>query len=135
MVKAFEDGDITDVDKIPTYNQLKASFSGSTTVCKLKQADTDIHHIVPKSVLKVLRGMDGGLPDDHSLGDVAAVALSKADHRKISDVMNPFLKSPAFTGLDTAAKKANAIVNWYANNGYPGQRKVALAWFKKRGIL
>jgi len=135
MVEAFRKGEITDVDLLPTYNQLKASYSGSTTIRKLKQADTDIHHIVPKSVLRVLRGMDGGLPDDHSLGDVAAVALSKADHRKISDAMNPYLKSPAFTGLDTAAKKANAIVNWYANNGYSGQRKVALAWFKKRGIL
>ncbi len=135
MVDAFEKGEITDVDAIPTYNQLKASFSGSTTVRKLKQADTDIHHIVPKHALKALRGMDGGLPDDHSLGDVAAVALSKADHRKISNAMNPFLKSPGFQNLGTASEKALAIVNWYRDNGYSGQQKIAAAWFKKRGIL
>ncbi|MCB1278692.1 hypothetical protein [Prosthecobacter sp.] len=134
MVKAFEDGDITDVDLIPTYNQIKASYAGSTTIRKLKQADTDIHHIVPKSVLKLMRGFPGGLPTDHSLGDVAAVALSKADHAKITKAMQKLLVSKDFRN-GSPADKANAIVQWYQDNGYQGMKKVSLAWFKKRSIL
>lgn len=133
MVDGFKAGD--DVDKIPTYNQLKASRAGTANARKIKQADVDDHHIIPKSVVETLRDEFGSLPANFSLGNVPAVCLSKADHRKISDVMNPFLKSKEFRELETAAEKARAIVDWYDGKGYSGQAKVAFAWFQRRGIL
>lgn len=133
MVEAFKKGDITDVDKIPTYNQIRASFAGNTSVRTVKKADTDIHHIVPESVLKLMRGQPGGLPDDHALGDVAAVALSKADHAKITRAMQKLLVDAKFRESKPAAQ-AKLLVRWYETNGYDGQAMIAKAWLQKKGI-
>lgn len=133
MVEAFRKGDITDVDLLPTYNQIKNSLAESASLRKIVSVDMDVHHIVPESVLRMLRGDIGGLPSDYSLGDVAAVALSKADHSAITKAMQKLLVDPSFRS-STPASKARALVNWYETNGYDGQAKIAKAWLQKKSI-
>lgn len=133
MVEAFRKGDITDVDLLPTYNQIKNSLAESASLRKIVSVDMDVHHIVPESVLRMLRGDIGGLPSDNSLGDVAAVALSKADHSAITKAMQKLLVDPSFRS-STPASKARALVNWYETNGYDGQAKIAKAWLQKKSI-
>jgi hypothetical protein len=134
MVDAFAERKIADVSKLPTVNQLNNMFREAANLEKIAKADMQVHHIVPESVLKIFKRLEA-LPEGHSLGDVPGLALSIKDHRAISDVMNPWMRSEAFTSLKTAEKKAQAVVQWYRDHGYNSQAEVANAWLKLMKII
>lgn len=135
MVDAFGNNEITDVDLLPTVNKIRNAFDETTQLRKIAKADTQVHHIVPEAVVKMLRKL--GLPElpaNYSLGDVPGVALSIADHDKITRKLNGMLLSKKFRD-GSATQKALDVVQWYRDNQYHAQANVALAWFQKKSIL
>jgi hypothetical protein len=126
MVKAFFDGEIGDVDRLPTVNNWNNSFFKN-----IRKAETEVHHIIPIKVTEDIQKLEKLA--GHSVNDVPGIPLTKADHALISNKMNPLLQKPEYANL-SADDKAKWLMNWYDNNNYPEMAKVTRSWFEKRGI-
>ena len=128
-----------DVDDLPTFNDWDQGFFKANRVNsgrKVAKVDVENHHVIPRKVSELLKDK-GALPSNFNPNTVPGHAYTKEIHRGLhegTDGMNALLKSADFQSLP-ADEMAEAIVDYYRDNGFESMAAVSEAWFSNKGIF
>ena len=128
----------------PVYEGATNGWRGGYFLTK-EQVETQIHHIIPESVLERLKEIDSArFPEGLSPKQLPAHAWDTATHQAYHNPTNgvlgmngTLLSESSLQGFEQSSDLARALINYYRSPAHPQPEMadIAAAWFKVHGIV